>query len=369
MSQQVPNYDQFKQMTPDQRKNLLRVFGGIGSFFGMGEALRPLLMVAFEQDPDPEVRQMARDLLEKQGVRVRVEGADGLDLEPDPAPRANDPLRESPTSAPRAPASPTSGGFGLPVNDDLSRRAAEALRRGQGSPKPSESLNTSPEPRQSLKDAGATVYYETAQGTFESPFSGDDTVMGGDGRPRNRDQSFPQVFFLHPGNQKYARGESQKPTINTSNVAWGFILFGFIAFFVFSSISSTVGMNEMLSTFGSDRDAWVPLMIVSLVFGIVIIAVVVTTIRTQQRMGRLASSGQVLVGQIVYANGRWVRTGSGKSSSSSYRVTVRYRVKLPSGQVLEGEETATRRDLARKGVPVPGTPIALLYTPEDRLLL
>jgi hypothetical protein len=71
----------------------------------------------------------------------------------------------------------------------------------------------------------------------------------------------------------------------------------------------------------------------------------------------------------VYANGRWVRTGSGKSSSSSYRVTVRYRVKLPSGQVLEGEETATRRDLARKGVPVPGTPIAVLHTPEDKLLL
>jgi hypothetical protein len=343
------------------------MFGGLGSFFGMGEALRPLLMVAFEQDPDPEIRQMARDLLEKQGVKVRVEGADGLDL--DPAPPTPSPLRDSTPSAPRASSSPTSGGFGLPVNDDLSRRAAEALRRGQGSPKPSESLNTTPEPQQSLKDVGATIYYETPQGTFESPFSGDDTVMGGDGRPVARNHDFPQVFFLHPGNQKYARGESEKPTLNNSNTTLGFLLFGFMAVIVFSSISSTVGMNDMFSTFSTSRDALVPLMFIGLVFGIIIVAAVVATLRTQKRMGRLAASGQVLVGQIVYANGRWVRTGSGKSSSSSYRVTVRYRVKLPSGQVLEGEETATRRDLARKGVPVPGTPIALLYTPEDRLLL
>lgn len=86
-------------------------------------------------------------------------------------------------------------------------------------------------------------------------------------------------------------------------------------------------------------------------------------------MARLAANGQVLVGQVVYANGRWVTSGSGKNRSRSYRVTVQYRVKLPNGQLLEGQEQATRGDLARKGVPVSGTPIALLYTPEDKLLL
>jgi len=65
----VPDYSQFTKMSPSQRKTTLKML----KFF-TGKQIQPLLMVVYEKDPDAEVRQLAREMLEAQGVSIRVEG-------------------------------------------------------------------------------------------------------------------------------------------------------------------------------------------------------------------------------------------------------------------------------------------------------
>ncbi len=346
----IPDYDQFMKMTPAQRKNLLKVVGWVA-----GKQIQPLLMLVFERDPDPEIRQMARQMLEKQGVQIRVEGGD---------PRLT---AEPRSDALRAPESPMrDGGVGIPVTDDLSRRAAEALKRGQGTPQSPSSQVGGP----SLADSGATVYYTTTHGTVESPFSGPDTLDGGTGRALQRNQNFPNVFLLYPRNLKYVRGEVEKPTTSTGTAAWvGIVIF----FVVFSMISAASGLFFIADApfVGSnfDPEMLLPFGFFGLIFGIIFLIVVVSWVRNQQRMTRLAASGQVYLGQVVYSNGRWVSSGSGSSRSSSYRVTVRYVLRLPDGRTVNGEATATRGDLARKALPLTGSPVAVLYASEDDQML
>lgn len=356
----IPDYSQFMQMTPAQRKNLLKML----KFFN-GKQMQPLLMVVYEKDPDPEVRQAAREMLESQGVQIRVEG-DNLpsDAERDETPEW---MKASPPPVQR-------GGIGIPVTDDLSRRAAEALKRGQGTPQP----NLAPSSgigEGSLSDAGATIYYTTESGTFESPFSGPDTISGGDGRPMQRNQNFPQVFLLHRKNEKYVRGEAAKPTTSTGNAVIGFVvvIVFFAIFFVgtgfFTEISGTI---TSVTRMGVQVDNLTSSMLMPFIaiFGIVFLIMGIASYRNSQRMSRLASEGKLLIGQALMVNGRWVSSGSGKNRSSSYKVTVSYTVKLPDGRAFTGQETATRGDLARKALPMPGTPVALLYvSDEDKLLL
>ncbi|MCU0463665.1 MAG: DUF308 domain-containing protein [Anaerolineae bacterium] len=330
----VPDYDQFMRMNPGQRKNLLRVLGWMS-----GKQIQPLLMVVFEQDPDPDIRQMAREMLEKQGVHVRVEGGEGLD----------DVRREErPSPLDEAQARPS---IGLPVTDDLSRRAAEALRRGQGTPKP----DPRPASDQSVAGSGATVYYTNAAGTFESPFSGPDSVEGGTGRPVQRNQTFPAVFTLIKGNEKYLRGESERPS-STSLVSLA-ITIGFMLVIIGVMATTT------FSVAGIEADS--PFLLFIGIFVLVMGIMVVATVREIQRMNRLAANGVVLVGQIVQIYGRWVSSGSGKSRSRSYKVTAQCRVKLPDGRIFSAQGTATRGDLRNAVLPNPGSPIAILYVSDQ----
>lgn len=325
----IPDYDQFMRMNPSQRKNLLRVLGWMS-----GKQIQPLLMVVFEQDPDPDIRQMAREMLEKQGVHVRVEGGEGLDD-----------VRREERPSPLDEAQPRPS-IGLPVTDDLSRRAAEALRRGQGTPKP----DLTPVSDQSVAGSGATVYYTNAAGTFESPFSGPDSVEGGTGRPVQRNQTFPAVFTLHKGNEKFLRGESDKPTNTSVGVFFVVAIMAVgLGFFMFAP-----GGSSMPNNFGWAIGLFVVIMGFALYSGI----------RDIQRMNRLAANGVVLVGQIVQIYGRWVSSGSGKNRSRSYKVTAQCRVKLPDGRIFSAQGTATRGDLRNAVLPNPGAPIAILYVDD-----
>lgn len=329
----IPDYDQFMRMNVGQRKNLLRVLGWVS-----GKQIQPLLMVVFEQDPDPDIRQMAREMLEKQGVHVRVEGGEGLDdVRQEEAPSPLDEAQPRPS-------------IGLPVTDDLSRRAAEALRRGQGTPKP----DPRPASDQSVAGSGATVYYTNAAGTFESPFSGPDSVEGGTGRPVQRNQTFPAVFTLVKGNEKYLRGESERPA-TTSVVTLGVIsaIIIVIAVFMFSTTFSMAGPV-------SDS----PFLLFMGIFALVVVIMVFSMVREIQRANRLAANGVVLVGQATHIHGRWVSSGSGSSRSRSYKVTVQCRVKLPDGRIFSAQGTATRGDLRNAVLPNPGTPVAVLYVDD-----
>lgn len=358
----VPDYSQFMKMSPSQRKTTLKML----KFF-TGKQIQPLLMVVYEKDPDAEVRQLAREMLESQGVSIRVEG-DNL---PTDVERDEQPDWMKSTSNPVQ-----SAGIGIPVTDDLSRRAAEALKRGQGTPTPPPSSGG-----QSLSDAGATIYYTTEAGTFESPFSGPDTITGGEGRTMQRNQNFPSVFLLYPRNQKYLHGEAESPTVNTASTWVSLaVMMGmlgiFIAFSAFLSFDMPGGSSDFsaaMSDFGNavmDGSMFAPFAFFFIIFGIIFVIVIVSNIRTANRMKRLAAEGKLLLGQASNVHGRWVTSGSGKSRSSSYKVSVTYRVRLPDGRVIQGSETATRSDLARRALPVPGTPVAVLYvSDEDKLLL
>lgn len=354
----IPDYSQFMQMSAGQRKNLLKML----KFFN-GKQIQPLLMVVYEKDPDPDVRQTAREMLESQGVQIRVEGenlpSDAESQEtPDWMRSASNPIQNN-------------ASVGIPVTDDLSRRAAEALKKGQGI-----SSSPAPEtPKQSLSDAGATIYYTTDAGTFESPYSGPDTITGGDGRPMQRNQNFPQVFLLHTRNQKYIRGEAEKPTNSSTNAAAGVVvvLVFFVIFFASTGVFTQIsGAFSSFSRTGFQMSSITNSVFMPFfaIFGLVMLIGGIFAIRNRQRMSRLAENGKILIGQATMVNGRWVSSGSGKSRSRSYKVTVAYAVRLPDGRTFTGQETATRGDLARKALPIPGTPVALLYvSDEDKLLL
>ena len=355
----IPDYDQFMRMTPAQRKNLLKISG-----FFAGKQLQPLLMVVYEKDPDPQIRQMAREMLEKQGVQIRVEGG-GLSMDT-PSTPSSDAMRpaDSPIQSRQ--------NLGIPITDDLSRRAVESLKRGQGV---SSTPTSSPsQPGQSLSESGATVYYTTAGGTFESPFSGPDTLTGGDGRVMQRSQMFPSVFLLYPKNLKYVRGESLKPTTSSGNGLVGviFVVVFMVIFFGISGFGeSMLRQFSSISRFGLDMGNLMrsPLSIFMGIFVLIIGIISVVSIRNARRMSRLSQTGSLLIGQASAVNGRWVSTGSGSSRSRSYKVSVAYRVRLPDGRTVNGQDTATRSDLARGVLPVPGTPVAILYANDDDKML
>ena len=238
--------------------------------------------------------------------------------------------------------------IGIPVTDDLSRRAVESLKRGQATP---------PNTQQLL------------------PFSSAETLTGGDGRVMPRTQSFPQVFLLHPKNLKYVRGESEKPTNSTFN-PWIMVLIlalsAAAALWIFDLGSFITRQVATIQRIGLDMGALIrnPLIISLGVVALIVVVLGWAWSYNARIMKRLAGDGTLLLGQILITNGRWVSSGSGKNRSRSYKVTVAYRVRLPEGQLVDGQQTATRGDLARKGLPVPGTPVAVLYVSElDKMLL
>ncbi|NOG52355.1 MAG: hypothetical protein HND48_25170 [Chloroflexi bacterium] len=69
MSAQIPNYGEFAKLPLAQRKMIL----GMAARFG-GDQLAPLFMAVYQQDPDPELRELARKELAEAGITVQGEG-------------------------------------------------------------------------------------------------------------------------------------------------------------------------------------------------------------------------------------------------------------------------------------------------------
>lgn len=303
MPKGIPDYDEFARMNINERKELLTSLASAHDRQIRALAI-PLLVTVFEHDNAPDVRQIAREMLEKRGIHAHVEGGDGVD-ESQLRPRSD-----------------------FPVTDGLSSTCD-----------------------QSIAESGATVYYinDDMNLAFESPFSGPKTIQGGTGKPVARNQNFPTVFILHKGNEKYLRGESDKPTNST--------LLGIVLVLVMMGVGFGVFIFSPLNSMTTNIGAVIALL------GLISGAALYNAIRDHYRRSYLAAHGVILVAQIISSH---LRVGeSQKKRSGSYNLDIICRVKRPDGKVFNTEGAGSRHTI----LPNPGTAVAVLYVNEKNYMV
>lgn len=228
---------------------------------------------------------------------------------------------------------------GLAPQDALSRSEQSALR-SLGA----DELDTRAE------HTSAPAYTPSAPRTSSS-------AQGGTGRAAQRGPQYANVFTMAKGNSKYLTGERDKPVSNMWGSAIGLIaMIAFIGFFFFITNTQT----------SSRSSSSTPPAIFFLFFAAFGLFWIFSAVREWRRYTYFVTNGQLLIGEVVNANGQWVWTGSGKSRSRKYQVTVNYRLRTPDGQTIDGKESAYRNDLARQSLPEPGAQIAALYVPTDQ---
>jgi hypothetical protein len=236
---------------------------------------------------------------------------------------------------------------GLRADDDLSRKAAEAMKNMQRQDAIEEAERRQREreaaPRRSLDD------FDLRRGTVKPA---EQPAGTGTGRPVQRGPHLANVFTITRGNDKYLTGKSESPASGALGfigmMAFVAVVFGFI--FAVSSTDSPgrKGFGEVFV----------------IIIGINLL-MAVFMVRSIMQARYFARHGQLLVGSVTSASGRWVTTGSGKNRSRKYKVSVGYALSLPNGETIHKTETHNRNDLARGGLPEPGTPIAVLWVPEN----
>ncbi|MBK9124661.1 MAG: hypothetical protein IPM16_16295 [Chloroflexi bacterium] len=341
MSAQIPNYDEFAKLPLAQRKMIL----GMAARFG-GSQLAPLFMAVYQHDPDPELRALAIKELGEAGISVQGDGR---------------PLN---TSTPPAQPSSALGGIGISgfgsgdalsqQEDALRRQFAADARADQQAELEGEGVSVS---------VGPTFVWSNTMGSA-APVE----LTGGTGRPVQRGPQLANVFTLRRGDEKYLTGE--RNTLRSGNgvillvvvilvAALGFTLFMFNA----------TGFTDMqMPFFDTSGLTNLPVLIIGGVFGLIFLILFLVMVFGARRRRFYLNNGQLLLGQVVAAWGRWhTSTDSEGGTSRSYRVTLKYRVRAPDGLVIEDEASETRNDLARSVLPNPGDPIALLYVDKDHI--
>ncbi|MBC8163063.1 MAG: hypothetical protein H7Z42_17800 [Roseiflexaceae bacterium] len=85
--------------------------------------------------------------------------------------------------------------------------------------------------------------------------------------------------------------------------------------------------------------------------------------RSLYRMHRIRTAGRMLLGQIVSCS-------ASTDSDGDLVLNVSYRFQEPDGRELTGKTSHARSDLSRADMPLPGTPVAVLYAdPHNHTLL
>lgn len=330
--QMTEEYRKFAEGAPGLRKVTLQ-------FMKLNpESALPLFEQVYQFDPDPEIRQLALDVLRSQGMAPVQEGEPSGTREPAYKPayaaQSPDPI-QAPASALR-----DAGIGGIRANDALSR-GEELARRTFAADR-----DDSPAP--SLTN-------------FVIPDSADTSgtaLDGGTGRPVQRGPHLSGVFTLNKGNIKYLLGEKDRP----ASEFWGYIV-GIAITAIIVGIMFFADSQESVRSTSSDRPPWEFILPISIGFDFLLLFFMV---RSSRQAKHFHENGQLLLGQIVSAHGRWVTTGSGKNRSRNYKVTLNYRLRLTDGEVHNGSDTQNRNDLARQGVPDPGMPIAVLVLPDTK---
>lgn len=330
--QMTEEYRKFAEGAPGLRKVTLQ-------FMKLNpETALPLFEQVYQFDPDPEIRQLALDVLRSRGIVPEHEGeaADTRDSTPRPAytAQSSQPI-QAPVSALR-----DAGIGGIKANDALSR--GEEIARRTFAADRDDSPASSP----------TTYVMPNAVGTSGT------ALDGGTGRPVQRGQHLSGVFTLNKGNIKYLLGEKDRP----ASEFWGYII-GIAVTIIIVGIMFAADAQQSVRTSRSDRPPWEFILPISIGFDLLLVFLM---LRSSQQAKKFHENGLLLLGQIVNAHGRWVTTGSGKNRSRNYKVTLNYRLRLPDGEVHNGSDTQNRNDLARQGVPDPGVPIAVLVLPDTK---
>lgn len=189
-------------------------------------------------------------------------------------------------------------------------------------------------------------------------------IDGGTGRPVQRGPQHQNVFTLYRGNQKYLTGERNHLTHNPLAylLVTGILVLVFVILLVsFRSFGSVV---ENMAGFSLDTI----LLSIGGIFALVLVIMYAVWFYNILRNRRFERVAQLYLGRIMAANGRWVSsTNSDGGTSRSYRVSIVYRVRIQDGREFEGNVTHTRGDLANGGLPMPGSPIAVMVIDADNM--
>lgn len=244
----------------------------------------------------------------------------------------NDSLFKSDKNSPLS----DSGIGGLRADDDLSRRAAETLRNMQ---------------REDRREEDQYLRRETGSGTAAPTRNAYANAFG---RAVQRGPQLASVFTIKRGNKKYLTGQSEKIASDFRGFLVGiFAIVGFATFFA-------------MVTINPGRSSKPPPPFVFIIFVIIALVLIILMIRSVLQAQYFVQNGTLLMGTVGSASGRWVVSGSGKSRTRNYKVTLKYHVALPNGEAIDRTETHDRNDLAKGGLPEPGDPIAILYVPDTK---
>ena len=303
MSMQIPDYAVFAQMPAGARRQSLEM---IRRFAGQHSAT--LFLQVYQFDPDADLREMARQELAKQGITPPT----------DPTPM---------TVA-------SNGGNGSGASFGMS----------------SASVETSGDAF-SLKGLFQT----------EAPFTPDAGIDGGNGRPVQRGPQLANIFTLYRGNAKYLTGERAHLQHNPL----GYILM--IGIFIFVLGILYVAFNAFPANIDEAKETVdLVFVLLAVVFGAISVVTLLVWAWNIRRDRRFESQGQLLLGRVTRAWGRWKNDSEG---GRKFLVTVNYRVRLPEGTTIDHEATHRRGDLARGGLPESGDPVAVLAIDREHVRL
>jgi hypothetical protein len=306
MSMQIPDYSVFAQMPVSARRQSLEM---IRRFAGQHSA--SLFLQVYQFDPDAELREMARQELAKQGITPPT----------DPTPMT---------------VSGNGGNGGNGSGASFSMSSTHVETNGDA---------------YSLKGLFQT----------EAPFTADAGIDGGNGRPVQRGPQLANIFTLYRRNSKYLTGErahlQHNPLGYILMIGIFILVLGilYVAFKVFpANIDEAKEIVDLV------------FILLALAFGAISVVALFVWAWNIRRDRRYEAQGQLLLGKVTRAWGRWKSDSEG---GRKFLVTVSYRVRLPEGTTLEHEATHKRGDLARGGLPNPGDPVAVLAIDRDHVRL
>lgn len=303
MSMQIPDYAVFAQMPAGARRQSLEM---IRRFAGQHSAT--LFLQVYQFDPDADLREMARQELAKQGITPPT----------DPTPMQVSSI----------------GGNGSGAAFGMSSTSVET---------------------------NGDAY--SFKGLFqrEAPFTPDASIDGGNGRPVQRGPQLANVFTLYRRNSQYLTGERAHLQHNPL----GYILM--IGIFILVLGILYVAFNAFPANIDEAKETVdLVFILLAVVFGAISVVALLVWAWNIRRDRRYESQGNLLLGKVIRAWGRWKSDSEG---GRKFLVTVSYRVRLPEGTVLEHEATHRRGDLARGILPEPGDPVAVLAIDREHVRL
>jgi hypothetical protein len=163
----------------------------------------------------------------------------------------------------------------------------------------------------------------------------------------------PETFLLNPKHEDFATGRGPLPSQH-----WGLVWAVAITFSVLMIGSMTYAAFVLLQPSPDlpPSEQWTLNMMrfAPAVLALINGAGLVVLRKKQCRDHRFRAEGRLLEGQVVTCSAT-------QSSESGYLVELSYSFLTPDGRTLEGKGSERREDLKGTPLPMPGTPVSVLY--------